>query len=58
MSCIGKQYIMQVLFLDIKKDAQHERLLAFVQAVRQHLQSAGISPTVSTNCAWSVISLQ
>ncbi|KAL0038185.1 hypothetical protein WJX79_006978 [Trebouxia sp. C0005] len=35
----------QVLFLDIKKDAQHERLMAFVQAVRQHMQAAGVNST-------------
>lgn len=35
----------QVLFLDIKKDAQHERLMAFVQAARQHLQTAGVNST-------------
>ncbi len=37
---------MQVLFLDVKKDAQHERLMAFVQAAQQHLQTAGVSSSV------------
>lgn len=38
---------MQVLFLDIKKDAQHEQLMAFGQAAWQHLQTAGVSSSVS-----------
>ncbi len=47
MSSLGIQIIMQVLFLDIKKDVQHKRLLAIVQAARQHLQTAGVSSSVS-----------
>ncbi len=47
MSSLGIQNIMQVLFLDIKKDVQHKRLLAIVQAARQHLQTAGVSSSVS-----------
>jgi len=42
MSSMGTNS-MQVLFLDVKKDAQHERLMAFVQAARQHLQTAGVT---------------
>lgn len=33
---------MQVLFLNINKDAEHDRLMAFVQAVRQHMQTKGV----------------
>ena len=33
---------MQVLFLNINKDAGHDRLMAFVQAVRQHMQTEGL----------------
>lgn len=32
---------LQVLFLDVRKDAEHDRLLAFAQLVRQHMQQAG-----------------
>ncbi|KAL0044495.1 hypothetical protein WJX82_009602 [Trebouxia sp. C0006] len=32
-----------VLFLDVKQDAQHERLMSFIQAARQHLQTAGVN---------------
>lgn len=51
MSSMGIQNIMQVLFLDIKKDAQHERLMAFVQAVRQHMQAAGVTLKCQSSCA-------
>ena len=47
MSSMGIRTIVQVLFLDIRKDAQHERLLAFVQAARQHLQTAGVGSSTS-----------
>ena len=38
---------MQVLFLDVKQDAQHERLMSFIQAARQHLQTAGVRSSIS-----------
>ena len=47
MSKMGIRTIVQVLFLDIRKDTQHERLLAFVQAARQHLQTAGVNSSSS-----------
>ena len=36
----------QVLYLDIAKDAEHERLLAFAKAVRDYMQQAGVLVTM------------
>ncbi|KAL3148617.1 A-kinase anchor protein 7 isoforms alpha and beta [Trebouxia sp. C0009 RCD-2024] len=35
----------QVLYLDVKKDLEHERLLAFAKALRDHMQASEIKST-------------